>query len=113
MARVARNGTADSQAMMPAMIAGPSVGFFGVACIFCARAREGFPIPAVDGYQGPTEIPAGADGERDLEAEAAAAAKIAAQDAKAAPLALVTPPQWRGIPIPPIDGSPPTGFPCR
>jgi hypothetical protein len=23
-------------------------------------------IPAVDGYQGPTEIPAGADGERDL-----------------------------------------------
>jgi hypothetical protein len=29
-------------------------------------------IPAVDGYQGPTEIPAGADDERDLEAEAAA-----------------------------------------
>jgi hypothetical protein len=29
-------------------------------------------IPAVDGYQGPTEIPASADGERNLEAEAAA-----------------------------------------
>jgi hypothetical protein len=29
-------------------------------------------IPAVDGYQGPTEIPAGAGDERDLEAEAAA-----------------------------------------
>ena len=34
--------------------------------------RQGHPtghlrgIPAVDGYQGPTEIPAGADGERDL-----------------------------------------------
>ena len=76
-------------------------------------------ITAVDGYQGPTEIPAGADGERDLEAEAFGprrsyprgrrlsgarpkfppalmamkrkplrAAKVAAQNAHAAPLAL-------------------------
>jgi RecA-family ATPase len=42
-----------------------------------------------------TEIPPGADGEPDLEAEAAAAAK-------APPLALITPAQWRDIPIPPM-----------
>jgi hypothetical protein len=48
-------------------------------------------ISAVHGYQGPTEIPAGADAERDLEAEAAAAAKIAAQDAKAGPSSHLTP----------------------
>jgi hypothetical protein len=56
--------------------------------------RQGHPtghlrgIPAVDGYQGPTEIPAGADDERDFEAEAALAAKVTAEDAHAAPLAL-------------------------
>ena len=38
-------------------------------------------IPAVDGYQGPTEISAGADDERDCEAEAAVAAKVTAEDA--------------------------------
>jgi len=52
--------------------------------------RQGHPtghlrgIPAVDGYQGPTEIPAGADDERDFEAEAALAAKVTAEDAHAA-----------------------------
>jgi RecA-family ATPase len=41
-----------------------------------------------------TESPPGADGARDFEAEAAGA--------QAAPFALITPPQWHGIPIPPM-----------
>jgi RecA-family ATPase len=49
----------------------------------------------------PERYPASADGERDLVAEAAAIVK-AAQDVQAAPLALITPPQWRGIAIPPM-----------
>jgi hypothetical protein len=116
MARVARSGTADSQAIMPAMIAGPSDRrgdrkAFAGSCAKDARDakrptltpqrhptahRQGLwrsprtsapdtsEVSAVDGYQGPTEIPAGADDERDFEAEAAVAAKVTAEDAPAA-----------------------------
>jgi len=94
---VARNGTVDSEAVTPAMIAGPRdrrgdrKAFAGSRAKDARDAKKTDPphrtpprslkiakdtptggIPAVDGYQGPTEIPAGANEERDLEAEAAA-----------------------------------------
>ena len=52
------------------------------------------PAPADDGYQGPTEIPASADGKRDVEEEAAAAAQAPPPEPES--FNTTTPAAWKG-----------------
>jgi hypothetical protein len=49
-----------------------------------------------DGYQGPTEIPESADGEPMIDIDPAAVGGVAPA------LVLICPPDWRGVPIPPM-----------
>ena len=60
-------------------------------------ADETPPLDDVPFPTGPESYGLPSNGEPDVDAAAAAA-----QGAQGAPLALITPPQWRGVPIPPM-----------